>query len=254
MRTIMSLVILVVAVIAAPRLASASECWEVSGWYSSPPNGTVASVTSIPCTHTPLNKRWLRVVDTQPLWLRIDVTDPHITSPGVFDGYVLQWGTSTAPVFVHRTPYSTSLGTSSPEQATPVHGMLGRLRHVNTRRCIRPNAADGGAVVSDYCEPLPAFTYKLIDAGNGKWRLASHPTSKCLYVVQPAVNGGTIRNWGCWPDPNFTFELEQINGGSFLLRHQLSNPDQCPYDAGNGVVNHAVCAYDDDMYYRFDAL
>lgn len=258
MRTLVSLCSLVAALVAVPRLAdAANQCWQVTGWTPAT-GGEIANVTSIPCTSTPLTTGWLAVDDEPTYWLRLNLNDPHIQAPWTFNGLVLDSSLSGPPVF--QWNQAVGSGTSrpvlawSPDQHTPVNGLLGRIRHVNRSRCITPNATNGGAVGSAPCTNSTTMTYKLVAAGGGYWRLASEPSSKCLYVIAPGVDGGTVRNWGCWSDPNMAFELQPDGQGGFYLRHKGTTPNQCPYDAGSGVVNHWTCWNDPEMRYRFDAL
>ncbi|MEZ4403660.1 MAG: hypothetical protein R3B06_26790 [Kofleriaceae bacterium] len=259
MKLLTSLVVTFLVAVLAPRAAHATQCWQVTGWTPSPAFLEYALVQPIACTTTPLTTGWLAIENDASKWVRLDLADPHITSPWAFNRalFFRGWSGST-PVF--ETDLIVGGATSrtvvpwSPDQATPVPGLRGRLRHVNRSRCIMPTATNGGAVTTAPCTNNTAMTYKLIDAGGGNFRLAADPSSKCLYAISPGVNGSTLRNWGCWNDPNMTFQLAPDGAGGFRLRHQNTSPNQCPYDAGTGAVNTWTCWNDPEMSYRFDAL
>lgn len=252
MRTILATITMFFGLMTLATNAKASQCWQVNGW--NPPAPEVAVVTAIPCTHTPTTHGWIPVGNESGWYLRVALNDPHVFTPWVFHGSVINMGTPTAPVFQWDPLSDQTILPWSPDQATPVAGLRVRIRDYVRNRCFTPNATNGGQIGSAPCTNAANMVYTLVAAGGGKWRFASEQGNKCPYVILPAVNGGTVRNWGCWSDPNMAFGLEADGLGGFRLRHQASSPNQCPYDPGTGLVHHWVCWNDLNMSYRLDAI
>jgi Ricin-type beta-trefoil lectin domain-like len=249
-----------------PSSAQALSCWEVIGW--TPPNSYLQQAQLVPaaCTTIPMNAAWVQVTldyGTSPpdeLWLRLSLSDPHVTGWQFKPLLVYSHHTATG-VPVVNTDLILCTGCSNqlwlkpfpPAQGVPTAGTRVRLRHRNTGKCLYSVAQNGATAYNWDCWNDPGMTYVLDAAPGGTFRLRHQATGQCLYAV--GTNGAPLYNWGCWDDPNMRFQLVPADGG-YRLEHVWTSPRQCPYGnpANGGAAHTWNCWNDPAMVYRLDIL
>ena len=257
-----------VSMILVPTRVSASECWEITGWYTTPNYNEGAYVVKIPCTETPDYTGWVEVIHynypiLENIWVRINLDDPHMNGwrfePLIF---FQDYGADGIPLiqtdiitfdydnYMDLIPYS-------PEQGVPGEGCRVRFRHRNTGKCIYTGTTNGAQARNSGCSYWPQVpdlvkqTFVLDAADNGTYRLRNEQTNQCLYTHD--INGSPMYSWQCWDDPNMQIVLDK-NGDYFRLRHL--NSGNCTY--GNteqdGVVYSWDCWNDLNMNYYVDIV
>ncbi|MBV1855759.1 ricin-type beta-trefoil lectin domain protein [Catellatospora tritici] len=95
----------------------------------------------------------------------------------------------------------------------------------------------------------PATKAAALTVPAGAYRLHHKQSGQCQFASDG--DGGAVKHWSCWDDPNMAYTLEATAAGHFRLGHLASG--QCSYVAGNSdgsPLVHRTCS--DDPSQEFD--
>ena len=164
------------------------------------------------------------------------------------------------PIRLMDVQYTHSEPAPTPEpapQPAPQPGDI-RLRHEATGKCLFGNPVDGGAVKTwGACWQDPGMAVSLepvngslqpLDRSEVRIRLRAN--GKCLFGSP--LDGGEVKNWACWNDPNMVFVVEVVNNNRVRLRHRATG--RCMYGSpvNGGVVRNWTCWNDPNMVWVID--
>jgi hypothetical protein len=101
--------------------------------------------------------------------------------------------------------------------------------------------------VAGYSEACPLY-----GAAPGEVHLRHEQTGKCMFG--DPNDGGAVKTWACWNDPNMIYVLESISGNEVRLRHKRTG--KCVYgNAVNGrIAKNWVCWDDPNMVFVKEPL
>lgn len=102
-------------------------------------------------------------------------------------------------------------------------------------------------VVTPHCSVVNEFT-----PVPGDVRLRHEPTGKCLFGN--AVDGGPVKTWACWQDPQMAISLEPLGGSDVRIRVRAKGKCLFGNPANGGVVKNWVCWADPNMVYVREEL
>lgn len=88
--------------------------------------------------------------------------------------------------------------------------------------------------------------------GQGEVRLRHEQTGRCMFG--DPNDGGAVKTWTCWKDPNMGYFLEAISVNEVRLRHRSTG--KCVYGnaVNGGITKNWVCWDDPNMVFVKEAL
>jgi hypothetical protein len=86
----------------------------------------------------------------------------------------------------------------------------------------------------------------------GEVRLRHEKTGKCMFG--DFNDGGVVKTWTCWDDPNMAYILDTVSGNEVRLRHRISS--KCVYgnNVNGGFAKNWICWNDPNMIFIKDPL
>lgn len=235
----------------------AADCWRVTGWTSLSSGLERATLATVTCTTVPDGSGWVQPLSASSEWLRLDLSDSHVTG-WTFEPLLFLRGYDSSGTPIVETDYILCVGCPNemellpypPEQGVPGAGSKVKLRHQNTGKCMYTSGVNGQKVRNGSCR-VTGSVFVLDSAGGGTYRLRNAATGQCAYAT--ATNGRPLYHWVCWSDPGMRFQLIAAGGG-YRLRHV--DQSQCPYgnSANGGIVHTWGCWSDPNMIYKVDIV
>lgn len=101
--------------------------------------------------------------------------------------------------------------------------------------------------VEGYSEPCSSYVPTA-----GEVRLRHEQTGKCMFG--DPNDGGTVKTFTCWKDPNMSYFLEPISGNEVRLRHKSTG--KCVYgnSVNGGIAKNWICWDDPNMVFVKEPL